>query len=361
MRGFAQFMMRKTEIVGASDQIHPRLKRSKATGCMAGFARQAGQPLPEGSIQALNKSRVEAHATMREQKQLLCLGQQAMGHPSRDLDDPLFLRPFDHRANIQLWPDLQAGSPSSLGLLDFLSERSADTVGIGRPAICQDEQGSQGLGRSTNLGHQEVCQAAISRPLHDPCHPQACRNHHGQSHPRYHFTSFHSNFIGLNVHQVQLPLFNDLLVHLLTMGSRSIAPVRYGSFIQTKGMHNGLDWASIGQERHDHHDEVSGFTQALKHRSPMDAEGVFADLTAITLPSAIMNDDMALFSLASCGTRLIGAKLVRRVHRLCRCLHMLQHANGRLLFQALLPFSPDSGVLPELYYCARKRSAYLFI
>jgi hypothetical protein len=27
---------------------------------------------------------------------------------------------------------------------------------------------------------------------------------------------------------------------------------------------------------------------------------------------------------------------------------MLQHANRRLLFQALLPFSPDSGVLPRI-------------
>ena len=106
MRGFAQLMMRKTEIVGASDQIHPRLKRSQATGRMAGFARQASQPFPEGAIQALDKSRVEAPTTMREQKQLLCLGQQAMGHPSRDLDDPLVLGPLDHRANVQLRPDL---------------------------------------------------------------------------------------------------------------------------------------------------------------------------------------------------------------------------------------------------------------
>lgn len=106
MRGFAQLMMHKTEIVGASNQIHPRLKRSETTSGMTGFARQAGQPFPEGSIQALDKSRVEAHATMREQKQLLCLGQQAMGHPSRDLDDPLFLGPLDHRANVQLRPDL---------------------------------------------------------------------------------------------------------------------------------------------------------------------------------------------------------------------------------------------------------------
>ncbi len=161
-----------------------------------------------------------------------------------------------------------------------------------------------------------------------------------------HTDYFDPHFIRLNVHQVQLPLFNDLLVHLLTMCSRSIAPIRYGSFIPTKGMHNGLDGASIAPECHDNHDEIHRFTQALEHRSPTGTEGVFADLTAIALPFAIMNDDVALFLLASCGARLIGAKLVRRVHRLCRCLHMLQHANGPVLFQALLPFSPGSGVLP---------------
>ena len=131
MFGLAQLMMRKTEIVAASDQIHPRLKRSQATGSMAGFARQAGQAFPQGSIQALDKSRVEAYATMREQKQLLCLGQQAMGYPSGDLDDPLFLRPLDHRANVQLGPDLQTRSPNSTGLLDLLAERSPNTVGVG--------------------------------------------------------------------------------------------------------------------------------------------------------------------------------------------------------------------------------------
>ena len=131
MRGFAQLMMHKTEIVGASDQIHPRLKRSEATGSMAGFARQAGQPFPEGSVEALDKSRVEDYATMRELKQLLCLGQQAVGHPSRDLDDPLFLRPLDHRANVQLWPHLQTRSPNSTRLLHLLAERAADTAGVG--------------------------------------------------------------------------------------------------------------------------------------------------------------------------------------------------------------------------------------
>src|SRR3954451_24721664 len=99
MRGAAQLMMRKTEIVGTSDQIHPRLKRSQAPGSMAGFARQAGQAFPAGSIQALDKSRVEDAASLRLPQLFLRLGQQAMGHPSRDIDDPLFLRPLDHRAN----------------------------------------------------------------------------------------------------------------------------------------------------------------------------------------------------------------------------------------------------------------------
>src|SRR5258707_4981503 len=61
MLGFAQLVMHQTEIVGASDQIHAGLKGSETTGGMTRFARQAGQSLPEGAIQALDKSGVEDH------------------------------------------------------------------------------------------------------------------------------------------------------------------------------------------------------------------------------------------------------------------------------------------------------------
>src|SRR5439155_7804704 len=162
--------------------------------------------------------------------------------------------------------------------------------------------------------------------------------------------SFHPDFIRLHVHQVQSPLFNELLVHLLTMSSCSITPIRHGAFIQLKGMYNGLHWASIRQQSDDNDNEIHRFAQALQHRSSTGTEGVFAHLTAVALPLAIMNADVALFFLASCGTRLIRAKLLRRVHRLCTCLHMLQYANGCLLFQPLLPFSPHSGVLPNLRF-----------
>jgi len=61
-----------------------------------------------------------------------------------------------------------------------------------------------------------------------------------------------------------------------------------------------------------------------------------------------MNVNSARSSLASCATRRIRATLLRRVHWLCICLHRLQHANGRLLFQALLTFSPVSDIVGEL-------------
>ena len=60
-----------------------------------------------------------------------------------------------------------------------------------------------------------------------------------------------------------------------------------------------------------------------------------------------MDDYIALSALASCRTRHVRAKWFRRVPGLCVCLHKRQYANGRLLFQVLLPFSPVSGVVPR--------------
>jgi hypothetical protein len=131
MGGFAQLMMRITEIVGASDQIHPRLKCSEATSSMTRFAGQARQSFSKGCIQALDKGCVEDRAPLRALQQLLCLYQHTMGHLSRDLDHSLVLGVLDDRPNVQLRPDLQARSPDSLCALDLLAERPADAPRVG--------------------------------------------------------------------------------------------------------------------------------------------------------------------------------------------------------------------------------------
>ena len=74
--------------------------------------------------------------------------------------------------------------------------------------------------------------------------------------------------------------------------------------------------------------------------------GLLALTTAIPLGLIGMNTDVALSNLASCRTRLIGAKLFGRLHRLCLLFHILPNAYERLFFQVLLPFSPISGVVP---------------
>jgi len=57
--GLTQFVMRHTEIVGAANQVHARVQSVQARSCVPTFARQTGQSLTEGSIQAFDKRGIE--------------------------------------------------------------------------------------------------------------------------------------------------------------------------------------------------------------------------------------------------------------------------------------------------------------
>src|SRR5437764_15437490 len=85
MLGLTQLMTRKTEIVAASDQIHPRLQSEEPTSGMAKLARQAGEQFSKGGIQALDKSGSEDGAHLRAQEELRCLSPLAMGTQSCEL------------------------------------------------------------------------------------------------------------------------------------------------------------------------------------------------------------------------------------------------------------------------------------
>ena len=92
-----------TEIVTASDQIHTCLKREHPTSSMTGFACECSQPLPEGSIQALDKSRVEDAAPLREREQPLGLSQQPMRYVETIIARPIqaiILPPFTRISSV---------------------------------------------------------------------------------------------------------------------------------------------------------------------------------------------------------------------------------------------------------------------
>jgi hypothetical protein len=169
-------MVRKTEIVGASNQIHAHLQSEDPTSGVTRVARQAGQSFSKGSVQTFDEGCVEDHATTRAVKQFLRLLQQAVSYLAGDLDHPFFLRSLDHRANVQLWPDLQAGSSNSTGQLDLLPERSTNTVGGSAPAVRQDEQRAQ-AGRTS--AHEARSRASARWRSRDPWTTQALHSRVG--------------------------------------------------------------------------------------------------------------------------------------------------------------------------------------
>ncbi len=102
--GLTQFLMGPTEIVGAPNQVHPRVQSLYARSGMPTLAGQARQSFTEGSIQPFNKSCIEHAPPIRELEQFLCLMKQTVSHLAGNLHDPLFLCALDHGPNVQPRP-----------------------------------------------------------------------------------------------------------------------------------------------------------------------------------------------------------------------------------------------------------------
>jgi site-specific DNA recombinase len=75
-----------------------------------------------------------------------------------------------------------------------------------------------------------------------------------------HTDYFDPNFIGLHMDQVQLPLLDKGLMHVLAVDCRTIAPSSHRPLIQTKGLDNRLNRTTIGEQGHHDDDEVHGLT-----------------------------------------------------------------------------------------------------
>ena len=105
MLSVTQLLMRPTEIVGTSDQIHSRLQGRETLGGMPTFARQRSQTFPHGCIEAFDQGRIELLASARHSEQVLCFLKSSPGELAGDFHHPLLFRAFDDRRDAELWPD----------------------------------------------------------------------------------------------------------------------------------------------------------------------------------------------------------------------------------------------------------------
>ena len=79
--GFTQFLMGKTEIVRAANQVHPSVQSLHARSRVPTLACQARQSLTDGSIQPFNKGRIE-HAPPHPSVGAVSLPDRADREPS---------------------------------------------------------------------------------------------------------------------------------------------------------------------------------------------------------------------------------------------------------------------------------------
>jgi hypothetical protein len=340
--------MDHTPIVGTANQIHPRVQRLQTGSGVTTFARQARQAFPKGAIQALDKRGIEIFPSTRASQQIGGTLQQSSGHGARDFHHPLLFGPLDDRANVQAGPPLQTRSAWPWRGFDLLTKRPANTAGIRRPSVGQHEQRTQFQSGSANLLEQRISQSLISTQAHGFGHPESGRDHHRQAHPGDPLAPFDPDLIGLHVPQIELTLPHDRFVDALALLSCPISPVGHGPFIQPKRLDDRLHGTSIGHQRDHDHDQLDWLAQPKEHGPAPFTKRLSTHFAAIPTPLFVMNRHRSLSGFASCRTRLILAKWLRRVHRLCSCcLHTLQYANGRLFFLDPPDLSPDSVALPH--------------
>ena len=115
--------------------------------------------------------------------------------------------------------------------------------------------------------------------------------------------------ISLKVMDTDLPLLDDRMMDLLAVLSCSLLPICYRTFIQSLGMNNRLDRASIREQDHHDHDQCRWPAQPFHHRASSCTKCLLTRVTTRALGLIRMNTNVALSDFASCGTRLIRATL----------------------------------------------------
>jgi hypothetical protein len=104
MLSVTQLMMRPTEVVGTSDQIHARLKGLQTLGGMSTFTGERSQTFPHGCIEAFNQRGIELLASSRHGEQLLRFLKSSPADLARDFHHPFLLRALDHGGDTQVRP-----------------------------------------------------------------------------------------------------------------------------------------------------------------------------------------------------------------------------------------------------------------
>jgi len=153
--------------------------------------------------------------------------------------------------------DVPRTGVGALGRRRFLKIVLANNIasGMGTP---HDDFWGRNAYKTTSVLPEKDAPAACRRPLfgrekamlHGSRHPPPRGNHHGHCHPDHYRSSRDSDLVRLHRHKIERAVLHDRLVHFVAGNPCSISPGRYGALIQTRCLNDGLNRASLRQERH---------------------------------------------------------------------------------------------------------------
>jgi hypothetical protein len=143
--------------------------------------------------------------------------------------------------------------------------------------------------------------------------PQARLDHHGPRHPHEAALFLETELIGLPLSQGPW-WFDQGLGHSLPLAPGAGLPSGDRPLVESKGGHNGLQRAAMGQQRHHNDDDLCRSAQAGEDRPFGCRESPTALATEESLVRARMEANIALTSLASGRARQMRAEYGCGVH-----------------------------------------------
>ncbi len=106
--------------------------------------------------------------------------------------------------------------------------------------------------------------------------------------------------ISLKVMDTDLPLLDDRMMDLLAVLSCSLLPICYRTFIQSLGMNNRLDRASIREQDHHDHDQCRWPAQPFHHRASSCTKCLLTRVTTRALGLIRMNTNIGFVVVCIC-------------------------------------------------------------
>ena len=261
----AQAVVRPAEVVGGADQPHAGGEGRRRVGDRPPPAGQWHEVGAEGGVEPLDVGGVDDGAGGGRGQDRLDAVQGATHDPARDPDDVPLGGVLDDLGELEPVRQDQARTPAPPGA-DRLPEGFQEGGDVAGQAVDAD-QGSRGRRAGSDSLDQPGDQGQVPLTADHPTQPQPRWHRQGQGHPDLGANLFHPQLVRLDVLEVELPLFHQVLMHPLAVLPRTGEPARHRSLIEPERGDDRLRRAPMTQQREHQHRQLGRLVQPIERRA----------------------------------------------------------------------------------------------